>query len=52
MLYMMSTMEIEKHSASLGAVAMAGGAGSGSSYGSGQQLGGDDWQQEGFHHAR
>ncbi|KAF7595604.1 hypothetical protein BBP40_005351 [Aspergillus hancockii] len=51
-LYMMSTMEIEKHSASLGAAAMAGGAGSGSSYGNGQQLGGDDWQQEGFHHAR
>ncbi|KNG88671.1 hypothetical protein ANOM_003124 [Aspergillus nomiae NRRL 13137] len=48
MLYMMSTMEIEKHSASLGAAAaMAGGAGS--SYGSGQKLNGDDWQQEGFH---
>ncbi|KAH1463175.1 hypothetical protein KXX58_007246 [Aspergillus fumigatus] len=51
-LYMMSTMEIEKHSsASLGAAAaaaMAGGGGSGSSSG---QLHGDDWQQEGFNHA-
>ncbi|KAE8151979.1 CASP C terminal-domain-containing protein [Aspergillus avenaceus] len=50
MLYMMSSMEIEKHSANLGAAAMAGGVGSGS-YGGGQQLNGDDWQQEGFHHA-
>lgn len=48
MLYMMSTMEIEKHSANLGAAAMVGG---GSNYGSGQQLNGDEWQQEGFHHA-
>jgi homeobox protein cut-like len=51
-LYMMSTMEIEKHSsASLGAAAaaaMAAGGGSGSSSG---QLHGDDWQQEGFNHA-
>lgn len=53
MLYMMSTMEIEKHgSASLSAAgdaaaaaaAMAGGAGGGQ----GGQLHGDDWQQEGF----
>ncbi|PYH97929.1 golgi membrane protein [Aspergillus ellipticus CBS 707.79] len=54
MLYMMSTMEIEKHSnASLGAAAaaaMAGGGGGGGSYSS-QQLHGDDWQQEGFNHA-
>ncbi|KAB8237289.1 CCAAT displacement transcription factor COY1 [Aspergillus alliaceus] len=48
MLYMMSTMEIEKHSANLGAAAMVGG---GSNYGSGQQLNGNEWQQEGFHHA-
>ncbi|EHA26991.1 hypothetical protein ASPNIDRAFT_196058 [Aspergillus niger ATCC 1015] len=55
MLYMMSTMEIEKHSsASLGAAAaaaMAGGGGSGSGGYTGQQLHGDDWQQEGFNHA-
>ncbi|RAL05328.1 CCAAT displacement transcription factor COY1 [Aspergillus ibericus CBS 121593] len=56
-LYMMSSMEIEKHSsASLGAAAaaaMAGGGvggGGGGGYGS-QQLHGDDWQQEGFNHA-
>ena len=50
MLYMMSTMEIEKHSsASLGAAAaMAGTGGSSSGY-SGGQLHGDDWQPEGFH---
>ncbi|KAJ5682623.1 CASP C terminal-domain-containing protein [Penicillium macrosclerotiorum] len=54
MLYMMSTMEIEKHSAmsAVGSAAAAAyrssnsGAGSGSS--SGGQLHGDDWQQEGF----
>ncbi|RDW90019.1 CCAAT displacement transcription factor COY1 [Aspergillus mulundensis] len=53
MLYMMSTMEIEKHSAAtLGATAGAAmGAGSGGSAYSGQ-LDGDDWQQEGFNHAR
>ncbi|KAE8354957.1 CASP C terminal-domain-containing protein [Aspergillus coremiiformis] len=50
-LYMMSTVEIEKHSANLGAAAMVGGVGGGSSYGGGQELNGDDWQQEGFHHA-
>ncbi|OOF95375.1 hypothetical protein ASPCADRAFT_507243 [Aspergillus carbonarius ITEM 5010] len=58
-LYMMSSMEIEKHSsASLGAAAAAamagGGGGSGSGVGGGyggQQLHGDDWQQEGFNHA-
>ncbi|GMG36759.1 unnamed protein product [Aspergillus oryzae] len=50
MLYMMSTMEIEKHSASLGAAAVAGGAGN--IHSSGQQLNGDDWQQEGFHNGR
>ncbi|KAL4914896.1 CASP C terminal-domain-containing protein [Aspergillus aurantiobrunneus] len=52
MLYMMSTMEIERHSASLGAAAgaaMNGGSGSGNSYGG--QLDGDDWQQEGFNRA-
>lgn len=60
MLYMMSTMEIEKHTAGLGqaaavansaaaAVAAGGGSGSGSGSGySGGQLRGDDWQQEGF----
>ncbi|RAH50304.1 CCAAT displacement transcription factor COY1 [Aspergillus brunneoviolaceus CBS 621.78] len=61
MLYMMSSMEIEKHSAaSLGAAAAAamagggsGGGGSGAGGGSyaGQQLHGDDWQQEGFSQA-
>ncbi|KAL2869397.1 CCAAT displacement transcription factor COY1 [Aspergillus lucknowensis] len=53
MLYMMSSMEIERHSsASLGAATagtLNGGAGSGSSYSG--QLHGDDWQQEGFKHA-
>ncbi|KAL2861003.1 CASP C terminal-domain-containing protein [Aspergillus lucknowensis] len=53
MLYMMSSMEIERHgSASLGAATAAslnGGAGSGNSYSG--QLHGDDWQQEGFNHA-
>jgi homeobox protein cut-like len=55
MLYMMSTMEIEKHSsATLGAAVagMGSAAGSGSGYSGGQQLHGDDWQQEGFNHAR
>ncbi|PYI23080.1 hypothetical protein BO99DRAFT_223504 [Aspergillus violaceofuscus CBS 115571] len=61
MLYMMSSMEIEKHSAaSLGAAAAAamagggsGGGGSGAGGGSyaSQQLHGDDWRQEGFSHA-
>ncbi|KAL4970551.1 CCAAT displacement transcription factor COY1 [Aspergillus stella-maris] len=54
MLYMMSTLEIEKHSAAtLGATAgaaMNGATGSSNSYGSGQ-LDGDDWQQVGFDHA-
>ncbi|KAL6239025.1 hypothetical protein BDW75DRAFT_200232 [Aspergillus navahoensis] len=51
-LYMMSTMEIERHSAaSLGAAAgSAINAASGGSAYSGQ-LDGDDWQQEGFNHA-
>ncbi|KAL1963562.1 hypothetical protein VTN77DRAFT_8007 [Rasamsonia byssochlamydoides] len=50
MLYMMSTVEIEKHhidklvSGAAGAVAGAGGGRSSP----GQQLHGDDWQQEGF----
>ncbi|KKK18041.1 hypothetical protein ARAM_000761 [Aspergillus rambellii] len=47
MLYMMSSMDIEKHSATLGATAAAamnGGSSSG-------KLHGDDWQQEGFNHA-
>ena len=54
-LYMMSTTEIEKHSAmsaagSAAAAAYGGGGGSGSGTGSGTgQLHGDDWQQEGFH---
>ncbi|KKA18262.1 Golgi membrane protein (Coy1) [Rasamsonia emersonii CBS 393.64] len=53
MLYMMSTVEIEKHhidnlvSGAAGAVAGAG-AGGGSKSGAGQQLHGDDWQQAGF----
>ncbi|KAJ5224598.1 uncharacterized protein N7469_008101 [Penicillium citrinum] len=52
MLYMMSTMEIEKHSA-MGAVGGAAAAaysnsGGGASPGSSGQLHGDDWQQEGF----
>ncbi|OJJ35013.1 hypothetical protein ASPWEDRAFT_171840 [Aspergillus wentii DTO 134E9] len=54
MLYMMSTTEIEKHSAaSLGAAAvMAGGGAAGNGRGSGSgQLRGDDWQQEGFNNA-
>ncbi|KAJ5767301.1 uncharacterized protein N7511_004917 [Penicillium nucicola] len=52
-LYMMSTTEIEKHSAmsAVGSAAAAayggGGVGSGSGSGTGQ-LHGDDWQQEGF----
>lgn len=53
-LYMMSTTEIEKHSA-MGAVGSAAAAAYGSSSGagggtgsSGGQLHGDDWQQEGF----
>ncbi|KAL3475869.1 CASP C terminal-domain-containing protein [Aspergillus californicus] len=57
MLYMMSTMEIERHSAaSLGATA-AGAMGSSSGIGSGSgnsysgRLHDDDWQQEGFNHA-
>lgn len=59
MLYMMSTMEIEKHSAmsAVGSAAAAaygssGSSGSGAGRGSGNgQLHGDDWQQEGFNHA-
>ncbi|KAF9890366.1 hypothetical protein FE257_006033 [Aspergillus nanangensis] len=55
MLYMMSTMEMEKHSsASLGAAVAGAVAGSGSSsndYSGAQPLHGDDWQQEGFNHA-
>jgi homeobox protein cut-like len=53
-LYMMSTMEIEKHSAmsAVGSAAAAAyGSGGGSGMGSGSQLHGDDWQQEGFDHA-
>ena len=54
-LYMMSTMEIEKHSAlsAVGSAAAAayGSSGSESGTGSGSQLHGDDWQQEGFNHA-
>lgn len=52
-LYMMSTTEIEKHSA-MGAVGSAAAAAYGSNSGgggtasSGGQLHGDDWQQEGF----
>lgn len=53
-LYMMSTTEIEKHSA-MGAVGSAAAAAYGSSSGAGGdtgsgggQLNGDDWQQEGF----
>ncbi|KAL4934302.1 CCAAT displacement transcription factor COY1 [Aspergillus undulatus] len=52
-LYMMSTLEIERHSAAtLGATmgaAMNGGGGSSNSYSG--QLDGDDWQQVGFDHA-
>ncbi|KAJ6094027.1 hypothetical protein N7467_002872 [Penicillium canescens] len=54
-LYVMSTTEIEKHSAmsavgSAAAAAYGGGGGIGSGTGSGTgQLHGDDWQQEGFH---
>lgn len=53
MLYMMSTMQIESHSAaSLGASASAAmNGGSGSSNGYDGQLDGDDWQQEGFNQA-
>ncbi|KAI9370547.1 CASP C terminal-domain-containing protein [Aspergillus egyptiacus] len=53
MLYMMSTMEIERHSAaSLGATAAAAmGSGSGSGNGYSGQLHDDDWQQVGFDHA-
>lgn len=52
MLYMMSTVEIEKHTAGLGqaatmSAAAAAAAGGGSGY-SGGQLRGDDWQPEGF----
>jgi len=55
-LYMMSTVEIEKHSSSsLGAAAaMAGtaaGSGGSSDYVAGGQLRGDDWQPEGFNGA-
>jgi homeobox protein cut-like len=58
-LYMMSTTEIEKHSAmsAVGSAAAAaygssGGTGFGNSgSGSGSQLHGDDWQQEGFNQA-
>jgi homeobox protein cut-like len=58
-LYMMSTTEIEKHSA-MSAVGSAAAAAYGSSGGSssssgggggGGQLHGDDWQQEGFNQA-
>jgi homeobox protein cut-like len=57
-LYMMSTTEIEKHSAmsAVGGAAAAAyanhgmGSGSGSGSGSGQ-LQADDWQQEGFNQA-
>ncbi|KAL5045396.1 hypothetical protein BDW71DRAFT_184186 [Aspergillus fruticulosus] len=51
MLYMMSTMEIERHSAASlsGAAGSAMNAASGGSAYSGQ-LDGDDWQQEGFNH--
>ncbi|KKK16140.1 hypothetical protein AOCH_004902 [Aspergillus ochraceoroseus] len=48
MLYMMSSMDIEKHSATLGATAAAAMNGGSSSSG---KLHGDDWQQEGFNHA-
>jgi homeobox protein cut-like len=53
-LYMMSTTEIEKHSAmgavgSAAAAAYGSGSGAGGGTGSGGgQLNGDDWQQEGF----
>ncbi|KAJ5161744.1 hypothetical protein N7492_007136 [Penicillium capsulatum] len=60
MLYMMSSMEIEKHTtmSAVGSAAAAaygnGGSGSGSGTGTGGsgQLHGDDWQQEGFNNAR
>lgn len=60
MLYMMSSMELEKHTtmSAVGSAAAAayGGSGSGSGSstgsGSGTQLHGDDWQQEGFNDAR
>ncbi|PLB48350.1 hypothetical protein P170DRAFT_411146 [Aspergillus steynii IBT 23096] len=52
MLYVMSTMDIEKHSANLATAAAVGaGAGGGSGYTGGQAVNGDDWQQEGFNHA-
>ncbi|KAJ5385499.1 hypothetical protein N7517_003410 [Penicillium concentricum] len=50
-LYMMSTTEIEKHSAmsAVGSAAAAAyGSSGGGGTGSGGQLHGDDWQQEGF----
>lgn len=57
MLYVMSTMEIEKHSSATlssavgGAAAAAAAAGrSGAGSGAGK-LHGDDWQQEAFNHA-
>ncbi|KAJ5091414.1 hypothetical protein NUU61_006284 [Penicillium alfredii] len=53
-LYMMSTMEIEKHSAmsAIGGAAAAAYNNRGGSTGSGNgQLQHDDWQQEGFNHA-
>lgn len=53
MLYMMSTVQIESHSAaslsSSASAAMNGGSGSSNSYDG--QLDGDDWQQEGFNQA-
>ncbi|OJI96930.1 hypothetical protein ASPVEDRAFT_120685 [Aspergillus versicolor CBS 583.65] len=53
MLYMMSTVQIESHSAaslsSSASAAMNGGGGSSNSYEG--QLDGDDWQQEGFNQA-
>lgn len=61
MLYMMSSMELEKHTtmSAIGSAAAAayGSSGSGSGSGSGTggssgQLHGDDWQQEGFNNAR
>jgi homeobox protein cut-like len=57
-LYMMSTTEIEKHSAmsAVGSAAAAaygssGGTGFGNSGSGSGQLHGDDWQQEGFNQA-
>ncbi|PLB38538.1 CCAAT displacement transcription factor COY1 [Aspergillus candidus] len=54
MLYMMSSMEIEKHSsASLGAAAgtIAQNMRNGGSSGGGHPLHGDDWQEAGFDHS-